>query len=107
MAILGTSEIAWGEVWIPPVQRPVTQSEFVDMVWTQIGRLPPAKIQLSGRTTTRLLGMFVPALREMVEMLYGFENTFVVDSSKFEHAFGVSATPLEDAIATTVKWYQK
>ncbi len=106
MAILGTSEIAWGQVWIPPVQRPITQADFAGLVWTAAGRSGPAKTQISGAAMTRMLGLFVRPLREMVEMLYGFENAYLVDSSKFEKAFDVAATPLEDAIATTVEWYR-
>jgi hypothetical protein len=29
-----------------------------------------------------------------------------VDSSKFERAFGMVATPIEDAIKATVAWYR-
>src|SRR5215212_8524878 len=39
------------------------------------------------------------------EMLYEFEEPFVVDHSKFEQAFGEQATPLREAIADTVRWY--
>jgi hypothetical protein len=35
-----------------------------------------------------------------------FEKPFVVDSGKFERAFGVVATPIEDAIRATVAWYR-
>jgi len=31
---------------------------------------------------------------------------FVVDSSKFTRTFGVQATPLNEAIKTTVAWYK-
>ena len=39
-------------------------------------------------------------------MMYEFEKPFVVDSSKFERAFGVVATPIVDAIKATVVWYR-
>jgi hypothetical protein len=51
-------------------------------------------------------GLFIPAARESVEMLYEFEKPFVVDSSKFERAFGVKATPIAEATQTTVAWYR-
>jgi hypothetical protein len=41
----------------------------------------------------------------MVEMAYEFEKPFVVDSSKFEQAFGMKATPIQEAIKATVAWY--
>ena len=39
-------------------------------------------------------------------MMYEFEKPFVVDSSKFERTFGVVATPIADALKTTVAWYR-
>jgi hypothetical protein len=38
--------------------------------------------------------------------MYEFEKPFVVDSSKFERAFGVTATPMADAIKASVAWYR-
>jgi hypothetical protein len=40
-------------------------------------------------------------------MLYEFEEPFVVDHSDFERAFGMSATPLRQAIGETVRWYRR
>jgi hypothetical protein len=51
-------------------------------------------------------GLFVPAARETVEMMYEFEKPFVVDHSKFTATFGDISTPLEDSIAATVAWYR-
>jgi len=45
-------------------------------------------------------------MREMVEMLYEFEEPFVLDHSAFAQAFGEDATPLREAIRQTVSWYQ-
>ena len=53
-----------------------------------------------------LIGLFNPMLRELKEMLYEFEEPFVVDSSAFEAAFAGRATPLEDAIPATVAWFR-
>ena len=39
-------------------------------------------------------------------MLYEFEKSFVVDSSQFERAFGLKATPIEEAVKATVAWYR-
>ena len=51
-------------------------------------------------------GLFVPGAREMVEMMYEFEKPFIVDSSKFELAFGMQPTPLRTAVKKTVAWYR-
>ena len=50
--------------------------------------------------------LFSPTLRAVTEQLYQSERPWVVDSSKFERAFGWSATPLPDAISATVAWFR-
>ena len=57
-----------------------------------------------GKLMLALGGLFIPAARESVEMLYEFEKPFVVDSNKFERTFGVAATPIGEAIKATVAW---
>jgi nucleoside-diphosphate-sugar epimerase len=45
-------------------------------------------------------------LHEVAEMLYEFEEPFIVDHSRFERAFGNHATHLQEAIHITVEWYR-
>jgi nucleoside-diphosphate-sugar epimerase len=60
-----------------------------------------------GKTMLRIGGLFIPEAREMVEMAYEFEKPFVMDSSKFEMAFGMQATPLRQALSDTLDWYRQ
>jgi hypothetical protein len=47
-----------------------------------------------------------PTLRAVKEQLYQSERPWVVDSSRFEQAFGWTAMPLQDAVAATVAWFR-
>jgi nucleoside-diphosphate-sugar epimerase len=51
-------------------------------------------------------GLFIPEAKESVEMMYEFDQPFIVDSSKFENIFGMQATPIREAIKETVAWYK-
>ncbi len=53
-----------------------------------------------------VIGLFNGTVRELKEMLYEFEEPFIVDHSQFEAAFGNYATPLPAAIDTTLAWYR-
>jgi nucleoside-diphosphate-sugar epimerase len=106
MAILGTSEQSWGQVWIPPVMPVMKQREFAQKVWQTAGQSGTAKITLLHKWMLSLVGLFNPASRETVEMLYEFEKPYIVDSSKFEKTFGVTATPLDEAVKRTLEYYQ-
>jgi nucleoside-diphosphate-sugar epimerase len=45
-------------------------------------------------------------MRAVREQLYQSERSWLVDSSKFERAFGWQATSLREAIAATVVWFR-
>jgi hypothetical protein len=48
-----------------------------------------------------------PLLREVRETAYQFRAPFVIDSSKFDAAFGrLEPTPHSDAVEQTVAWYR-
>ena len=104
LVILGEREEALGRAWHLPSPETVTTRQFVEMIFEEVGR--PARVQAAPKIVLRALGLFNPALRETIEMLYEFEEPFVVDHSKFERAFGEHATPLKEAIGKTVRWYR-
>jgi nucleoside-diphosphate-sugar epimerase len=100
LVILGEREEALGQAWHLPSPETLTTRQFVEMIFEEVGKAAP-KILL------RAMGLFKPGIRETIEMLYEFEELFVVDHSKFEQAFGEQATPLREAIRGTVRWYRE
>jgi nucleoside-diphosphate-sugar epimerase len=104
LVVLGERAEALGQAWHVPSDQPqITQRQFGELVFGAAGQRP--KMRGSGKMWT-LLGIFMPVGREIAEMLYELEKPFVVDSSKFESAFGVKATPIADAVNATVAWYR-
>jgi nucleoside-diphosphate-sugar epimerase len=103
LTILGEREEALGQAWHLPSPETLTTRRFVEMIFEEVGK--PARIQAAPKILLRAMGLFNPGMRELIEMLYEFEEPFVVDHSKFEQAFGEHATRLEEAIGETVRWY--
>jgi hypothetical protein len=66
----------------------------------------PAGRAVGPQTLLQVLGLFNPPLCETIEMLYEFEEPFVVYHSEYTQTFGDHATPLEEAIRETVRWYR-
>ncbi len=58
------------------------------------------------KLAVRALGLVNPVLRELAETSYEFDEPFVLDTSKYQAAFGPAGTPLADAVAATVAWYR-
>ena len=53
----------------------------------------------------KLLGLFIPFMRELGEMLYQNKDAYIFDSSKFEKAFNIQPTPYEEGIKQTARYY--
>jgi nucleoside-diphosphate-sugar epimerase len=105
LVILGEREEALGQAWHLPSPETLTTRQFVEMIFEEVGK--PARVQAAPKIVLRALGLFNPAIRETIEMLYEFEEPFVVDASRFEREFGGQATPLREAIQRTVRWYRE
>jgi nucleoside-diphosphate-sugar epimerase len=105
LVILGERDEADGKAWNVPNDMPqITQGELVRMFCEQANLRP--RLSSMGKTMLRLASLFVPEARESVEMMYEFEQPFIVDSSKFEKAFGMRATPMPEALHETAAWYR-
>jgi nucleoside-diphosphate-sugar epimerase len=105
LVILGERTEADGQAWHVPNDMPrITQSELVKMFAEAAGVEP--KMSGMGKLMMQIGGLFISDAKEAVEMMYEFEQPFIVDSSKFEKTFGIKATPMPEALKETVAWYQ-
>jgi len=104
LAILGRDDRADGQIWHIPNAPALTTRQIIQLA-AEISGVPP-KFSALGKLMLRLGGLFIPPAREMIEMMYEFEQPFVVDSSKFTRTFGVEATPYRDGLTKTIAWYK-
>jgi nucleoside-diphosphate-sugar epimerase len=104
LATLGTEERAVGGVWHLPGPETVTTRQLFELLAGDVGH--PVRVRNLPKLAVRVLGVFNPLLRELVEMSYEFDESFVLDTTKYESAFGNTGTPLATAITTTVDWYR-
>lgn len=101
---LALDERSLGRAWHVPNAPAVTNRRFLEIAAGIIGVQP--KSTTLTRAKMRLGGLFIPAAREMIEMLYEFEEDFVVDHSSYASMFGDHATPLAESLTTTIEWFR-
>ena len=104
LAILGGSPEADGKAWHLPNAPAVSTTQFIEMVYSAAGS--DLGIQAMPRFLVTLLSLFNGDVRELKEMLYEYEEPFVVDDSRFTKTFDQVATPLPEAIDATVAWFK-
>ena len=104
LATLGTDARAAGQVWHLPGPATGTTRALLDLVAAEVGH--PVGVRSLPKLAVRALGLVNPMLRELTEISYEFDEPFVLDTSKYESAFGAAGTPLAAAVAATVAWYR-
>lgn len=104
LVLLAEKDEALGKAWHIPAPETVTTREFIERVFSETGKKP--RISAVPRFMVKLMGTFLPVMHELYEILYMWEEPFVVDHGRFEAAFGFKATPLDEAIAQTVEWFR-
>jgi len=75
--------------------------QFVRIASELAGR--PYALQVVPRWMLFLMGMFVPVVRENMEMLYQFEYDYRFDSGKAERALGFAPAAYREGIAATLR----
>ena len=104
LALLDKPE-AFGHCWNLAGAGVTTQREFVNTLSALVNH--KLKLRVAGKTTLRVVGLFNPMMRELVEMNYLLTNPVLLDDSALQSLLGgIEKTPYERGIETTLKQYQ-
>jgi nucleoside-diphosphate-sugar epimerase len=89
-----------------PGAGPITGREFIEMAFKAAGNKPDIGL-LNGRSI-QAAGQMIPEVREMIELMYKFEEPLVLDGSKFSTEFPLfKYTSHEDGIRKTIHWFRQ
>ena len=106
LATLGERDEALGREWLLPVAPARTTREVARMMGEVYGR-PVEIAALPNMEVVASLGVLDPVfLAEYDELFYQYTEPQIVDSSAIARELGVTASPLPEALAATVRWYQ-
>jgi nucleoside-diphosphate-sugar epimerase len=92
---------AYGRWWHLAGAGTITQREFVTKVFAAVGRAP--KLLVAGKGMLRVMGLFNPLMRELVEMSYLHTTPVVLEDSAIQKLLGpVKKTSYDDGIRRTL-----
>lgn len=101
-AILGNTPDAFGQTWhLPTDSNPYTGKEWVEEIAKELNQKP--KYRTVSTFLVRLMGLFMPIMRENVEMMYQYDRDYVFNSDKFEKRFNFQPTPYKEGIRNVVE----
>lgn len=103
LAELAVTPAAWGEAWHVPTAPAVSTRRFIELAFAAAGH--PPRIGSIGRSMMAVAGLFSRGARETVEMMGHFEQPHVLVDAKWRSRMQARATPLEQSLAATVRWF--
>ena len=95
---------AYGHWWNFTGAGSITQSEIANQVFRMAGRTP--RLRVAGKTMLRIVGLFNPFMREMVEMHYLLTTPVLMDDSALHKLLGpLHKTPYAEGLRLTYNAY--
>lgn len=98
---LSRDDRSWGRSWHVPTSPPLSVRQLAAALAGLAGAPAPRIRRIPGPLLT-LAGTFSPLIRELPEMQYQFQQPFELDSSATEQAFGLTPSPVKDALAQLI-----
>jgi nucleoside-diphosphate-sugar epimerase len=92
---------AYGRAWNLAGAGVTSQRELVERIFAEVGRRP--KVMTLQRPLMRVLGLFDPMLRELVEMDYLHTTPVLMDDSALRGLLEVRKTPYVEGIRRTLE----
>ena len=102
LARLGSDERALGSIWNIPTLEARSVNDWAKALAPYLKR--DARVLTLPSWLVTMPGIFVPAMGELKEMRYQWEEPYRVDDAKYRTTLGVSATPFEERVRATAAW---
>lgn len=101
-ALLGNTDDAYNQVWhLPTDKTSLTGKEFISIFAEEMkvkNRVSPMPLWL-----IKILGIFIPVMKEFPEMMYQYDRDYFFDSSKFDLRFNFKTTTYREGIRNMVQ----
>lgn len=101
-AMLGNTPDAYNQIWnLPTDSERITGEGWVDLFAKEMN--VSNKCQVLPNWFIKVLGLFIPIMRELPEMNYQFDRDYYFDSSKFNKRFNYTPTKNVMAVKQTIE----
>jgi nucleoside-diphosphate-sugar epimerase len=100
-ALLGNTDDAYNQVWhLPTDKNTLTGREFVNLFATEMHA--KGGVSVMPMWLIKVLGIFIPIMKEMPEMMYQYDRDYFFDSLKFDKRFNFKTTTYQEGVRNTV-----
>ncbi|MBN1386905.1 MAG: NAD-dependent epimerase/dehydratase family protein [Bacteroidales bacterium] len=101
-AMLGNADDVWNQLWhLPTAPDPLTGKEWIETIAYEMGVEP--RYQAINSYIVKTMGIFIPFMRELDEMMYQYDRDYIFDSSKFMKRFNYIPTSYIEGIRNIIE----
>jgi len=105
LVALALDESTYGQVWHLPVGQPITIEEVVKIFNKDLSS--DFSVSFMPRFLLGLMSLFIPPIKEAKEMIYQFDNEYIMSFEKFmEHFPEFKSTSYEDGIREMIESFK-
>ncbi len=102
---LALDDTAYGQVWHLPVGKPIAIGEILGLINKKLGT--SYKVSYLPRPLLGLMSLFIPPIKEVKEMLYQFDNPYIMSDQKFRDRFpDFKTTSYEEGLAAMIESFE-
>lgn len=105
ISLLDAPDEEFGQAWHIPSAPLMTPRQILALALQ--GRMKQLSITAIPVRLLPLMGLFIPFMREMIEMRFQWDRQYAVDASKFARRFWGNATPFEVGSIETLRSFKK
>ena len=101
-ALLGNTADAYDQSWhLPTSSERLTGKDFIEKIGAEMSVKP--RFYILSKTMISVLGIFIPIVKELREMLYQYDRDYFFNSEKFTRRFSFRPETYDDGIKKMVK----
>lgn len=101
-ALLGNTANAYNQVWhLPTDKNALTGKEMIALFAKEMD--VENKVSILPMWLLKILGLFIPIMKEMPEMMYQYDRDYFFNSNKFDKRFNFKTTTYQEGVKQTVE----
>lgn len=104
ITVLDAPADAYGQAWHVPTAPTKTLRQHLQTAADALG--VKLKLNVFPGWMASIIGLFVPFVREGVEMQFLFDRPYIVDAQKFRKRFWSDVVPFEQGLAETARYFR-
>lgn len=101
---LADDHSAYGQIWHAPMAEALSQEQYLRLAYELAGT--SGKISSTPTIMLKILGIFIPIIKEIKEMMYEWDKPYFVNTDKYTSKYGNGGTPHKEAMLATLEWYR-